>query len=70
MTDKLYEILKYIEVNGNLYRAMNMKHEVVDSILHFYLNLNFTVMANLRFFCKMAPKFILSIYIIFLTAVV
>lgn len=43
MTDKLYELLEYIEVNGDLYRAVNMKHEVVDSVLHFYLNFNFTV---------------------------
>ncbi|SHE62173.1 phage tail terminator family protein [Clostridium fallax] len=43
MADKFYELLEYIEVNGDLYRTMNMKHEVVDSVLHFYLNFNFTV---------------------------
>ncbi len=34
----LYEELEYIEVSGNLVRGTEMKHEVIDGVLHFFVH--------------------------------
>lgn len=52
MADKLYEILEYIEVNNNLFKASNMTHEVVDGVLHFMLQFNYHVLKQI----EKAPK--------------
>lgn len=43
MAEKLYDELEYIEVNGKLTRSVDMYHEAVDKVLHFFLAYNFTV---------------------------
>lgn len=43
MVDKLYEILEYIKVDNDLYRASNMTHEVIDGVMHFMLQFNYHV---------------------------
>lgn len=43
MADKLYEVLEYININGSLYRASKMTHEVVDDVLHFSLKFDYRV---------------------------
>ncbi len=43
MAERLYEELEYIEVNGKLTRSVDMYHESVDKVLHFFLAYNFTV---------------------------
>lgn len=37
---QLYELLEYVEWGGSLYRGHEMKHEVVDDVLHFFLSYN------------------------------
>lgn len=41
VADKLYDQLEYIEVEGNLYRGTGMNHEVIDGVLHFFVDYNF-----------------------------
>lgn len=43
MLDELYLALEYIEVDGNLVRGVNMRGEVHDEILQFYVNYNVRV---------------------------
>lgn len=43
MAERLYEELEYIEVNGKLTRGVEMHHEAIDNVLHFFVNYNFTV---------------------------
>lgn len=52
MADKLYEVLEYVKVNNSLYRASNMKHEVIDGVLHFFLQFNYKVVKQM----EEAPK--------------
>lgn len=52
MADKLYEVLEYVQVNNNLYRAIGMTHEVVDGVLHFFLQFNYKVIKQI----EEAPK--------------
>jgi hypothetical protein len=40
MAEKLYEALEVIEYNGVQYRGTNMNHEIVDSVLHFFVDYN------------------------------
>lgn len=39
----LYDALATVEIDGKLYRGMNMKHEVNDQTLHFFVDYNFWV---------------------------
>lgn len=38
VAEQLYEQLEYVEWHGTLYRGMNMRHEIVDGVLHFFLS--------------------------------
>lgn len=40
MAEKLYEMLEVIEYNGVQYRGTNMNHEIVDRVLHFFVDYN------------------------------
>jgi len=40
MAEKLYEVLEVIEYNGVQYRGTNMNHEVVNRVLHFFVDYN------------------------------
>nr|WP_326498371.1 hypothetical protein [Clostridium brassicae] len=52
MADKFYDLLEYVQVNDNLYRATNMTHEVIDGVLHFFLQFNYKVIKEI----EKAPK--------------
>ncbi|BDR73630.1 phage protein [Clostridium tetani] len=52
MADKLYEVLEYIQVGNSLYRSTNMTHEVIDGVLHFFLQFNYHVIKEI----EKAPK--------------
>lgn len=43
MAEQLYDTLELIEFNGALYRGINMNHEIVDGVLHFFVDYNFHV---------------------------
>jgi len=38
VVDTLNMELEYITVNGNLVRGSKMKHQVIDGVLHFFVN--------------------------------
>lgn len=40
IAEKLYEVLEVIEYNGVQYRGTNMNHEVVNRVLHFFVDYN------------------------------
>lgn len=42
ITERLYLALEYIEADG-LLRGTNMNVEVIDNVLHFFINFNMTV---------------------------
>ncbi|MBW6408486.1 phage tail terminator family protein [Clostridium weizhouense] len=44
MADSLYKLLEYIEVDKKLYRAVNMKYEITDGVLHFIFQVNFNLL--------------------------
>ncbi|RXM69428.1 phage tail terminator family protein [Clostridium tetani] len=48
MTDKLYEVLEYVPIGSSLYRASNMTHEVIDGVLHFFLQFNYHVIKEIE----------------------
>ena len=48
MTDSLYEILEYAQVGNSLYRATAMTHEVIDGVLHFFLQFNYKVIREVE----------------------
>lgn len=43
VTERLYSALEYITVDENLVRGTNMNAEVVDDVLHFFINFNMIV---------------------------
>lgn len=43
----LLEELEYIEINGDLVRGTNMNFEIIDNVLHFFVDYNyFTLKSN------------------------
>jgi hypothetical protein len=44
MAEKLYEAMEYVAVNGQICRATEMNHEIIDGVLHFYAQYNFHMM--------------------------
>lgn len=44
--ERLYACLEYIDVGGALCRAAGMTHEVVDGVLHFFVQYGFHVMGE------------------------
>jgi hypothetical protein len=43
MQDDLYLALEYITVDGNMQRGIGMRGELVDGVLHFFVNYNMFV---------------------------
>lgn len=43
VAEQLYEHLRLIEIDGYLYRGISMNHEIVDRVLHFFVDYNFMV---------------------------
>ncbi|MEK5480310.1 DUF6838 family protein [Paenibacillus sp. FSL R5-0407] len=43
MAEQLYDKLRQVNIDGALYRGTSMNHEVVDGVLHFFVDINFFV---------------------------
>lgn len=43
VAERLYDIMDVIEVGDKKYRGTGMNHEVVDQVLHFFVDYNFHV---------------------------
>ncbi|MGX4583364.1 phage tail terminator family protein [Paenibacillus chitinolyticus] len=41
VAEALYEALEYITAAGNLLRGTDMRHEVIDDVLHFFVDYDF-----------------------------
>lgn len=48
MANSLYSTLEYIEIYNQKYRALKMKHEVVDGVLHFMLQFNYNILEIIK----------------------
>ncbi|GIQ70761.1 hypothetical protein DUZ99_02010 [Xylanibacillus composti] len=46
MAEQLYDVMEYIIINGNLTRGRSMRHEIVDRVLHFFVDYDFHVMRS------------------------
>ncbi|MEW8955606.1 DUF6838 family protein [Clostridium sp.] len=53
MADKLYEVLEYVSIGNSLYRSNSMTHEVIDGVLHFFLQFNYKVVKEVEKASKM-----------------
>lgn len=40
VAEKFYKSLEYLNVKGDLLRGTGMKHDILDSVLNFYVNYN------------------------------
>lgn len=43
MAEQLYDKLRQIEVEGEIYRTSGTTHEIVDGVMHFFVDFNFMV---------------------------
>lgn len=43
MAEKLYDKLRQVNIDDALYRGTGMSHEIVDNVLHFFVDYNFLV---------------------------
>lgn len=46
MAEQLYGLLEYITPSGSLIRGTGLRHEIVDGVLHFFVNYVFHVMRD------------------------
>lgn len=46
MAEQLYDKLRQVNIDGALYRGAGMTHEVVEGVLHFFVDFNFHVFAE------------------------
>jgi hypothetical protein len=46
MAENLYKDLELIDIEGKKYRGTNMTHEIVDEVLHFFVDYNFHVLRD------------------------
>ena len=44
MAEQLYEKLEYISLLNGVCRGSNLKHEIVDGVLHFFISYDFHVL--------------------------
>lgn len=44
MADRLYQYLEFILLNDGICRGRNMDHEVINGVIHFFVNYDFHVM--------------------------
>ncbi|CAH1212255.1 hypothetical protein PAECIP111893_03510 [Paenibacillus plantiphilus] len=45
VADQLYSTLQHITADGGLIRGSGMRHEIIDGILHFFIQFNFHVLS-------------------------
>lgn len=43
MAELLYDIMDLIEIDGAMYHGTGMKHQIIDEVLHFFVDYNFPV---------------------------
>lgn len=43
MAERLYALMEYIPINDRLYRGTKLYHEIIDGVLHFFVDYNFHV---------------------------
>lgn len=43
IVEQLYQHLECIDLNGSLLRAISIKHEIIDGVLHFFVDYDFHV---------------------------
>lgn len=43
MAEDLYQKMRLIDIDGKLHRGTGMNHEIVDQVLHFFVDYNFKV---------------------------
>lgn len=43
MAENLYDALRSITIDGAIYTGTSMNHEIVDRVLHFFVDFNFLV---------------------------
>lgn len=53
MVDRLYELLEYIPIGNKIYGSTKASHEVVDGVLHFFLQFNYHVIKDVGEIPKM-----------------
>ncbi|HBF2379010.1 hypothetical protein QQO69_17990 [Clostridioides difficile] len=46
VAEMLLEELEYIEIDGDLVRGTNMNFEIVDNVLHFFVDYNYFTIKN------------------------
>ncbi|WP_233147054.1 phage tail terminator family protein [Paenibacillus selenitireducens] len=46
MAERLYDALRIVDINGDLYKGTGMNHEIVDDVLHFFVDFNFHVLSQ------------------------
>lgn len=53
MAEQLFEKMEFIEVGDDLCRGSNMNSEIIDGVLHFFVDLDFHVMRQAQEEMKM-----------------
>lgn len=43
VAEQLYDLLRWIEIEGKTYKGTNLNHQIVDRVLHFFVDYNFIV---------------------------
>ncbi|HEK5039646.1 TPA: hypothetical protein SOL92_003958, partial [Clostridioides difficile] len=46
IAEMLLEELEYIEIDGDLVRGTNMNFEIIDNVLHFFVDYNYFTIKN------------------------
>ncbi|WP_313803586.1 DUF6838 family protein [Cytobacillus sp.] len=43
IAEQLYRYLEYIDLKGSLVHALNMRHEIIEGVFHFFVDYDFYV---------------------------
>lgn len=54
VAESLYESLRFVEIDGAKYMGTAMNHEIVDRVLHFFVDYNFLAWLDKALEIKMA----------------
>lgn len=44
VAEQLYDCMEYITINGSKIRGKGMRHEIIDGVLHFFIDFDFHVL--------------------------
>lgn len=53
VAEKLYDAMEYVSIGDQVFRGTGMRHEIVDGVLHFFVDYNFLVRRPAEEFPKM-----------------